>query len=85
MDVPPHIRAALDQVAAGGREFMENVVALATEQLRKYDGDPDVTAMVIFRGSRKVDPERLAAGFAWAMVALAQQRAEIERNNAHEG
>lgn len=85
MHIPPHIRAELDQIAANGRDFMDHAVALATDQLTLCDGDRDVTAMVIFRGARKQPPDKVAAGFAWAMVALAEQRAEIERNNAGEG
>jgi hypothetical protein len=69
--------AELDQWEAGGRAAITNVVAKAVDHLA--DGhSPGVVAHNLAHSAYETDPERVASGFAWAIVALAEQaRAQV--------
>lgn len=64
--------AELDQWEAGGRDAVDVVVAAAVEYLA--DGaSPAMVAHTVGHSVLLTDPERVATGFGWAIVALAEQ------------
>ena len=71
--MPVHLRAALDQWAANGREATRRVVDKARQDLAAGE-DPAVVAFQITDAWKDYgDQARLAQCAAFAIVALAQQ------------
>lgn len=68
----PAALAELNQWEAGGRASVNNVVASAIEHLEE-GASPAVVAHTVAHSAVVNDPSRVASGFAWAIVALAEQ------------
>lgn len=64
--------AEIKRWESDGRSAVTNVVASAVEHLDN-GASPAMVADVIARSAITTDPERVATGFGWAVVALAEQ------------
>lgn len=64
--------AELEQWETSGRGTVDHLVAAAVEYLS--DGaSPATVAHTVAHSAVLTDPERVATGFGWAIVALAEQ------------
>lgn len=72
LHLPAGILAELDQWEAGGRDSVKTVVAEAVRHLEHGDS-PAELAHTLASTAAAVDPGRVATGFAWAVVTLAEQ------------